>query len=326
MANAPMDAVQSTPIMSTKPHPQPTTVRQLVLWGERQLREAGVTFGHGTDNALDESAWLVGSAIGVAPADLESQLDRPLSASHLADARHIIEMRIGTRKPAAYLLREAWFAGLRFYVDERVIVPRSLIGEFIVEEFQPWIDGGRVHRALDLCTGSGCIAVAIARAFPQAQVDAADISAEALEVARINIGAHGLEARVRPIQSDLFCALGGERYDLIVSNPPYVAAGELASLPAEYRHEPELALASGADGLEAVARILAQAEDHLTSGGILVVEVGNSREALELRFPLVPFLWLTTRSGDESVFLMDQAELVRQRTTLRKALEIPDCR
>ncbi|MHB8345643.1 MAG: 50S ribosomal protein L3 N(5)-glutamine methyltransferase [Acidiferrobacterales bacterium] len=319
-----MDAVQSALIMNPKNRRQSTTVRQLVLWGERQLREAGVTFGHGTDNALDESAWLVGSAIGVAPTDLESRLDRTVGAPDQAAARQIIELRIATRKPAAYLLREAWFTGLRFYVDERVIVPRSLIGEFVLDEFQPWIDSGRVGRVLDLCTGSGCIAVALANAFPQAQVDAADISAGALEVARINVGTHGLGKRVRLIQSDLFRQLSGKRYDLIVSNPPYVAADELASLPAEYRHEPELALASGADGLEAVGRILVEAQDHLASGGILVVEVGNSREALERRFAQVPFVWLSTRSGDESVFLLDQAELVRHRAALHEASGIPD--
>lgn len=312
--------------MNAKSRVQSATVRELVLWGEQRLREAGIAFGHGTDNALDEAAWLVGTTVGVTPVDLDSQLDRPVNTSQLAAVRQIIKRRIDTRKPAAYLLREAWFAGLRFYIDERVIVPRSLIGEFVLDEFQPWIDKQRVRHVLDLCTGSGCIAVAVARIFQQAQVDAADISAEALEVARINVAAHELETRVRLVRSDLFSALAGEHYNLIVSNPPYVAAGEMAALPAEYHHEPKLALASGMDGLEAVTRILAQAQDHLAPGGILVVEVGNSRDALEQRFPHVPFVWLSTRSGDESVFLLDCAELARQRATLQEAFNIPDCR
>ena len=324
MANAPADAVQSALVMNTRSHRQPTTVRQLVFWSERELLKAGVAYGHGTDNALDEAAWLVGSAIGVAPADLDSELDRIADPSRVAAARRIVEMRISTRKPAAYLLREAWFAGLRFYVDERVIVPRSLIGEFVLEQFQPWIEAVNVRRALDLCTGSGCIAVAVAKAFPHATLDAADVSADALEVARINVATYSLEGRIRLVRSDLFGNLAGERYDLIVSNPPYVPAGELAWLPEEYRHEPGLALASGPDGLDAITRILAQADEHLAPGGILVVEVGNSREALEQRFPRVPFLWLCTRSGDESVFLLDQAELVRHQILFRESARTPD--
>jgi len=290
-----------------------STLREFILWGERRLHEAGLVFGHGTDNALDEAAWLLGATVGLSPADLESHMEQKLSASQQAAARRIIEARIVTRMPAAYLLHEAWFAGLRFYVDERVIVPRSLIGEFVLDEFQPWVERALVRRVLDLCTGSGCIAVAVAKTFPEAQVDAVDISRDALDVARINVATHGLEHSVRLVQSDLFFALAGERYDLIVSNPPYVGADELAGLPAEYRHEPELALASGTDGLDAVTRILTQAPDHLTPGGILVAEVGNSRDALEARFPQVPFVWITASSGDESVFLLDATELKRQR-------------
>ncbi len=299
--------------MNAKPDSEPATLRNVILWGERQLRDAKVVFGHGTDNALDESAWLIGASIGIVPADIDAQLHRMLTEPEQTSARKIVEERITTRKPAAYLLREAWFAGLRFYVDPRVIVPRSLIGEFVLEEFQPWIETSRLRRALDLCTGSGCIAVAIARTFPETRVHAVDISADALDVARINIAAYGLEQHVRLIRSDLFSAIAGERYDLIVSNPPYVGGDELAGLPAEYRHEPELALASGVEGLDAVTRILSQAPDHLVTGGVLIVEVGNSRDALEARFPKTPFTWLTTRSGDESVFLLDKDELTRQR-------------
>ncbi|MHB8453388.1 MAG: 50S ribosomal protein L3 N(5)-glutamine methyltransferase [Acidiferrobacterales bacterium] len=299
--------------MNVKADSEPATLRNFIIWGERQLRDANVVFGHGTDNALDESAWLIGASIGIVPADIDAQLYRMLTEPEQMAARKIVEERITTRKPAAYLLHEAWFAGLRFYVDPRVIVPRSLIGEFVLEEFQPWIKKARLRSALDLCTGSGCIAVAIARTFPESRVDAVDISPEALDVARINIATYGLEQRVRLMQSDLFSAIAGERYDLIVSNPPYVGGDELAGLPAEYRHEPELALASGVEGLDAVTRILSQAPDHLSTDGVLIVEVGNSRDALEARFPKTPFTWLATSSGDESVFLLDKGELTRQR-------------
>jgi len=208
-------------------------------------------------------------------------------------------------------LHEAWFAGLKFYVDERVIVPRSLIGDFIHEQFQPWIDPARVRRILDLCTGSGCIAIAAALAFPQAQVDGADISTDALAVARINVARYDLEARVQLVQSDLYAGLAGRRYDLILTNPPYVDAADMAALPDEYRHEPALALASGDHGLDAILHILAHAPAHLEPGGVLVAEVGNSHVALAQRFPDVPFVWLTSASGDESVFLLTAEELGR---------------
>jgi ribosomal protein L3 glutamine methyltransferase len=200
---------------------------------------------------------------------------------------------------------------MRFYVDERVLVPRSLVGEFILDAFQPWVARDQVLRALDLCTGSGCIAIALARVFHKARVDAADISADALEVARINIANHAMEQRVRLVQSDLFSGLAGERYDLIVTNPPYVDAIDMAELPQEYRHEPELALASGPSGLDAIIRILAQAPEHLSPGGVLVAEVGNSCVALQEHFPSVPFTWLTTSAGDESVFMLTAEELER---------------
>lgn len=300
--------------MNTKSVPQLSTLREFILWGERCLTDAGLAFGHGTDNALDEAAWLAGSAIGLAPGDIDAHLDRVLAESERAKVRAVITARVATRKPAAYLLNEAWFAGLRFYVDERVIVPRSLIGEFILEEFQPWIEKDRVHRALDLCTGSGCIAIALARIFGDARIDAADISPDALEVAHINVANYGLEQRIRLVHSDLFTALAGERYDLIVSNPPYVGTEELAGLPEEYRHEPRIALASGADGLDAITRILSQGSDYLTAGGILVAEVGNSRDALEARYPDVPFVWLTAHSGDECVFLLDSDQLKQHRS------------
>ena len=287
----------------------PRTAADFIGWTERRFEEAGLCFGHGTDNALDEAAWLVGSALHLAPHELDEHLDDELTAAQRDAIRALAQTRITSRRPLAYLLKEAWFAGLKFYVDERVIVPRSLTAEFITEQFQPWIDPAQVHRILDLCTGSGCMAVALAYAFPRARVDAADISPDALAVARINVENHGLGERVRLIRSDLFRALNDERYDLIVTNPPYVARAEMETLPLEYRHEPALALESGGQGLDAIVRILAQAPAHLSPGGILVAEVGNSGAALQEKFAAVPFTWLTTSSGDESVFLLTQGQL-----------------
>jgi ribosomal protein L3 glutamine methyltransferase len=290
---------------------EPRTVRDYILLGEARLSDADLTYGHGTECALDEAAWLVGRTLGLCPHELDDHLDRALSPAETESVTQIIDARIRTRKPAAYLLKEAWFADLRFYVDERVIVPRSLTGEFILECFHPWVAKDGVRRALDLCTGSACIAIALTRAFTKVRVDAADISADALDVARINVHDYGLEQYVRLVQSDLFDGLAGERYDLIVTNPPYVDARDMRYLPPEYRHEPVLALASGPSGLDAIRRILAQAADHLHPGGILVAEVGNSNVTLQEHYPDVPFTWLTTSTGDDSVFLLTQEELVQ---------------
>jgi len=299
--------------MNSKKTTTPRTVRDWILWGETEMGAAGIHFGHGTEYALDEAAWLVGAALAHSPFELDAHLGDVPTPAQQQKVRALIEQRITTRKPAAYLLHEAWFAGRKFYVDERVIVPRSLTGEFIVERFQPWIEAARVQRILDLCTGSGCMAIACAHAFPDAQVDAVDISEDALAVARINVEAHGLAQRARLLRSDLFAALADERYDVIVTNPPYVGHAEMQTLPDEYRHEPQLALESGTDGLDAIIRILRQAPAHLAPHGILVAEVGNSNQALQARFPGVPFLWLTTEAGDDSVFLMTAAELATYR-------------
>ncbi len=308
-----------------KPKPSgcvPYSVKDFILQGEARLGQADLAYGHGTDNPRDETAWLVGRTLGLAPHELDAHLDRVLTPAEQAAVQQIIDARIATRKPAAYLLKEAWFAGLRFYVDERVLVPRSLMGELILDAFQPWVATDSVRRVLDLCTGSGCIAIAAALAFPQTQVDATDISADALAVARINVAGHHLEHRVRIIESDLYAALAGERYDLILSNPPYVDAMDMAGLPQEYRHEPSLALASGASGLDAIIRILAAAAAHLQPGGILVAEVGNSCGALQERYPEVPFTWLATASGDDSVFMLTLEELVRYQPLFAAGLDM----
>ena len=274
-----------------------------------EFDRAGLHFGHGTDNALDEAAWLVGHHAGIEPVDLEDHLDDGVSPNTAKRIGDTAQARIQTRRPLAYLLHEAWFAGLKFLVDERVIVPRSLTAEFILERFEPWIEAGGVKTILDLCTGSGCMAIACAQAFPQARVDAVDLSPEALEVARVNVEQHGLRERVHLVRSDLFEQLDDRRYDIIVSNPPYVDTADIAGMPAEFRHEPSLALAAGDDGLSVVNRILSVARQHLTGHGILVVEVGNSREALERAHPELPFTWLTTLTGDESVFLLSASQL-----------------
>lgn len=302
----------------------PRTVRDWVLSAERRFQAAGLYFGHGTDNARDEAAWLVCAALNIENAKLDTHLEREPTPEERRKILDLVEARISTRKPLAYLLHEAWFAGLRFYVDERVLVPRSLLGEFILEGFRLWLDPQRVRRALDLCTGSGCIAVALARTFPEARIDAADISNAALEVARINIAAHDLEGRVRAVHSDLFAGLGNERYDLIVTNPPYVDATDMASLPAEFQREPRLALAAGQHGLDVVTRILAQAADRISPGGILVAEVGNSSTALQAAFPSVAFTWLTDSAGDESVFLLTAEDVTRHRPLFAAALKTPE--
>ena len=286
------------------------TLREMILRGEQILEEGGVYFGHGTDNALDEAAWLVSHAVGLPPTFSDAELEQVLSAEQQAAVEKLLERRVKERVPAAYLTHEAWFAGHRFYVDERVLVPRSPLAELILDEFQPWLDATHLTRVLDLCTGSGCIAIATALALPQVQVDATDVSPDALEVARRNVAEYGLAQRVALIESNLFDALRGKRYDLIVSNPPYVDAEDMAALPDEYRREPQLGLAAGPEGLNLVIPMLQQAPDHLTPQGMMIVEVGNSAEALQARFPTVPFTWLEFSYGGEGVFLLEAPQLV----------------
>jgi ribosomal protein L3 glutamine methyltransferase len=268
-----------------------------------------LTFAHGTDNAADEAAALVLHTLGIGYDQPESVLDQPLTSAQCASAWSLLEARASTRKPAAYLVNEAWFAGLSFYVDERVLVPRSPIAELIEAGFYPWIDPQRVNRVLDLCTGSGCIAVAAALAFPDADIDAADISSDALDVARINIRRHAVEEQVNPVLSDVFSGLTGQVYDVIVSNPPYVPVEEMQHLAVEFRHEPEQGLAAGFDGMDIVVRILQDAGQHLADAGILVVEVGHYRDIISALFPEVPFMWLDFEYGGEGVFLLDAGQL-----------------
>ena len=282
----------------------------MILWGEQALEEAGVYFGHGTDNALDEAAWLVSHAVGLPPTFSDAELEQELSVEQQRAVESLLQRRIQQRVPAAYLTHEAWFAGHRFYVDERVLVPRSPLAELILDGFYPWIDPAGLKRVLDLCTGSGCIAIATALALPQVEVDATDISAAALEVARRNVEEYELTQRVHLIESDLFDALQGRRYDLILSNPPYVDAEDMAALPEEYHREPQLGLTAGPEGLDLVIPMLQQAPDYLTDNGVMIVEVGNSAEALQARFPTVPFTWLEFSYGGEGVFLLETAQLV----------------
>ena len=288
------------------------TIRDLIRWGASRMNEAGLHFGHGTDNAIDEAAALVLHTLHLPP-DLHTEyLQARLTPSEKQAALRLLEQRIAERKPAAYLTQRAWFMGLPFYVDERVLVPRSPLAELIERHFAPWLSDSRpIGDILDLGTGSGCIGIACAYAFPDARVDLADISADALDVARRNVAEHGLEDQVEVIQSDLFSALKGRHYDLIISNPPYVGLEELDNLPAEYHHEPRLGLAAGAEGLDVVMEILRQATDYLKRDGLLIVEVGASQYALCETFPDVPFTWLEFERGGQGVFLLNAAQLRR---------------
>ena len=285
------------------------TLRALIENGARRLRRAGVFFGHGTDNARDEAAALVLHALGLSYRAAQRRLGRPVGAGARTRVRELLGRRIAERIPAVYLTGRTWFAGLELFIDARALIPRSALAELIERGFAPWVRAHRVKRVLDLGTGSGCIALACAKAFPGALVDAVDVSEEALELARRNARAHRLTRRVRFIKSDHFDALGARSYDIIVSNPPYVGVRELAALPPEYRHEPRMALAAGRDGLDSVRIILRDAGRHLRPGGILVVEVGNTQAAVRRVFAHWPFTWLEFVRGGGGVFLLTAEQL-----------------
>ena len=286
------------------------TLRDYIRWAASRFAAAGLHFGHGTANPLDEAAALVLHVLHQ-PHDLPPDyFGAALTHDERQAVVELIARRIDERKPLAYLTHEAWFADLPFYVDERVLVPRSPIAELIGKRFAPWVDPERVHAILDLCTGSGCVAIACAYAFPDARVDAVEWSPDALAVASENIRRHRVEEQVELIASDLCAALGSRRYDLIISNPPYVSSEEWAQLPAEYHAEPKVGLEAGADGLDCIRRILQQAESHLNPMGALIVEVGSSAEALLRAFPEIPFIWLELEHGGDGVFLLT-AEQVR---------------
>lgn len=286
------------------------TVRDWLRWAVSRFNEGGLFYGHGTDNAWDEAVWLVLATLHLPRDRLEPWLDAHLTRSERLLLLNNLQQRVVHRVPTAYLVQEAWLGEFRFHVDSRVIIPRSYFAELIADGFAPWVaDPEEVGAALDLCTGSGCLAILMAHAFPNASIDAIDISADALAVARRNIDDYDLADRVVPIESDLFAAVPDRHYDLIVCNPPYVTAAAMDALPAEYRHEPSGALAAGSDGLDVVRRLLADARKHLNPGGLLAIEVGHNRALVEDAFPDLPMTWLDTDSAEGKVFLVTRDDL-----------------
>lgn len=299
--------------------PAVSNVGDLVAWAAGRLERADLHFGHGTDSALDEAGALVFHALHLRHEAAPAAYGLAVEAQGLARAVELVARRINERKPSAYLTGRTWFAGHEIAVTEDVLVPRSPIAELCERAFSPWVEPSRVERVLDIGTGSGCIAIACAHAFPRAQVDAGDVSPAALGVAARNAAAHGLEGRVQPLLSDVYVGIGRRRYDIVVSNPPYVPEAEMRRLPPEYRREPRLGLAAGATGLDIVERILAGAVRHLTPDGILVVEVGDSELAVKAAWPGVPFTWLSFERGGGGVLLLT-AQQVREH---RRALAQP---
>lgn len=290
-----------------------TTIRDLLRYAVTRFNSAELFFGHGSNNAFDEAAYLILHTLKLPLDKLDPFLDAHLLPAETGDVLHVIERRASERMPAAYLTNEAWLGDYRFYVDERVIVPRSFIAELIPEQFSPWIaDPDAVNSILELCSGSGCLPIMLADAFPNAQIDAVDLSPDALAVARRNVDDYAMQDRITLIESDLYDGVPKRQYDLIVTNPPYVNAGSMDKLPEEYRREPQMALAGGADGMDLVRRIVAGAGERLTENGILIVEIGNERDFAEAAFPDLELTWLSTSAGDDMVFLLTAEQLKKQ--------------
>jgi ribosomal protein L3 glutamine methyltransferase len=286
------------------------TVRDWLRYAVTRFNRGGVFFGHGCTDAYDEAVWLILASLDLPLDRLEPFLDACITSEEREELFNRISRRVDERVPTAYLVNQAWLGEFCFYVDERVIVPRSFFAELLEDGLAPWVeDPLQVGSALDLCTGSGCLAVLMAQAYPEAEIVAADLSEDALAVAARNVADYGLEARVELVHSDVFSALQGRRFDLIISNPPYVTAAAVAALPPEYLHEPQMALGSGEDGLDVVRRLLAEARAHLNPDGVLAVEVGHNRDIVEQAFPDLPLMWLSTRAGDDMVFLIRAADL-----------------
>jgi len=287
------------------------TIRDWIRYAVSQFEASDVFYGHGTDNAYDEAVWLIMSGLHLPMDTLNNFLDARITADERIKLANFIEQRITKHTPTAYLLKEAWLQGLKFYVDERVLIPRSFIAELLSDGLNSWIEFPEmVESAADICTGSGCLGILLASVFPNAEIDVIDISQDAIDVANINIANYNLQEQVTAIKSDMFTALKGKKYDLIISNPPYVDAPSMATLPQEYQNEPQLALGSGDAGLDHTHTILREAANYLNDDGILIVGIGHNREALEAAYPNIIFNWLEVSSGNEFVFLLTKSQLI----------------
>ncbi len=286
------------------------TIRDWIRFAVSEFEASDIFYGHGTDNSYDEAVWLVMSTLNLPMDTLDNFMDATLVRTEKKKLAKYIESRVKNHTPTAYLLKEAWLHGFKFFVDERVLIPRSFIAELLMEDLSPWIEYPEmVESAADICTGSGCLGVLLANSFPNATVDVIDISQDAIDVSNINIENYDLESQVTAIQSDMFSALTGKTYDLIISNPPYVDAPSMAVLPREYQIEPQLALGSGDDGLDHTHTLLKEAPQHLNDGGMLIVEIGHNRDALEAAYPHIAFNWLEVDAGNQYVFMLTKEQL-----------------